>query len=308
MFSFSNSAAEHKEAWYVLRPPTPRCDVTAPQATSLFFNSARKQRDRADKIAHYSAQYATPLTDKDSEIFKLSVSDIAQACSNNELSPNAILDAYGKQCLAAQNATNCLADLMFDEALIAYAPNRPLSGVPVSLKDVVDIQGHDTTLGYSANANKPVTTSAPIVKLLQDAGALLHVKTTVPIGLLSFETASDIFGETTNPYNANFSPGASTGGGAALLAYGGSKIEVATDVGGSVRFPAAFCGVYGMRSSTGRFPATGCQTSVPGLEGVETASPMARSLDDLKEFWERVVNMKPWEYDHLVRVISIAPA
>lgn len=191
---------------------------------------------------------------------------------------------------------------MFDEAMVHYAPGKPLSGVPISLKDCIDIAGHDTTLGYSSRANRPVHSSAPIVRLLQDAGALIHVKTTVPTGLLSFETQSDLFGRTTNPYNPHFSPGASTGGGAALLAYRGSKIEIASDLGGSVRFPAVYCGIYGMKASSGRFPSTGCATSVPGLEGIQTTSPMAKDIDDLAQFWERVVNMKPWEYDSTVRM------
>lgn len=241
------------------------------------------------------------MTARDDSVLKLSLSEIVQQCSSGQLDPAAVLDAYGKRCLAAQSATNCVADLMLDEAAATYAPGRPLSGVPVSLKDVVDIEGHDTTIGYSSRANKPVATSASIVRLLRDAGALMHVKTTVPTALLSFETVSDLFGETTNPYNPAFSPGASTGGGAALVAYGGSKIEIATDFGGSVRYPPAFCGVYGMKSSTGRFPSSGCQTFAPGLEGYEVTSPLAKNLDDLQEFWKRVVEMKPWEYDHTVR-------
>lgn len=191
---------------------------------------------------------------------------------------------------------------MFDVALSSYKPDRPLSGVPISLKDVVDIAGHDSTIGFVSRANKPAATSAPIVRLLQDAGALLHVKTTLPTALMSFETESDLFGRTSNPYNPDFSPGGSTGGGGALLAYGGSKIEIATDLGGSIRLPAAYCGVYGMKASSGRFPTQGCQTSAPGLEGMQTASPMARNLDDLQTFWQRVIEMKPWEYDHTVRL------
>lgn len=234
-------------------------------------------------------------------MLKLSLVDIVDGCGNGSLSPVKVLDAFGKRALAAHAATNCLADLMFDEAAKAYAPGKPLSGVPISIKDVVNVEGHDTTLGFSSKAHKPVAADAAIVRLLRDAGALLPFKTTVPTGLLSFECESDLFGWTSNPYNPAFSPGASTGGGAALLAYGGSKIEIATDIGGSVRYPAAYCGVYGMKASCGRFPTTGCQTCAPGLEGVQTASPMAKSLDDLQAFWERVVGMKPWEYDHTVR-------
>lgn len=230
-------------------------------------SSARKRRHIADKITHYSPRYARSLTDREQEILELSLSDIVQQCSGGQLDPSAVLEAFAKRCLSAHAATNCLAELMFDEALATYSPGRPLSGVPVSLKDVVDIEGHDTTVGYSSKANKPMATSASIVRILRDAGALIHVKTTVPTALLSFETVSDLFGETSNPYNPAFSPGASTGGGAALAAYGGSKIEIATDFGGSVRYPSAFCGVYGMKASKGRFPAWGCQSFSSGLQG-----------------------------------------
>jgi len=188
---------------------------------------------------------------------------------------------------------------MLEEGQSNVLLKKCLSAVPVSLKDVVDIEGHDTTMGYSVYANHPVSTSAPIVRLLQDAGALLHAKTTVPTGLLSFETESDLFGVTTNPYNPKYSPGGSTGGGAALLAYQGSVIEIATDTGGSVRIPAANCGLYAVKASAYRFPSYGVATCAPGLETTQTVcSPIARSLEDLTAFWERVVGMKPWNYDH----------
>ncbi|EKM56949.1 uncharacterized protein PHACADRAFT_254364, partial [Phanerochaete carnosa HHB-10118-sp] len=259
---------------------------------------ARKQQAIADLLTRYAPLYDKPITKKDADLLRLSLVDLAESCTNGELSPSDVLDTYGKKCLAAHTKTNCLTDLMFGEALLSYAPNRPLSGVPVSLKDVVDIEGHDTTVGFSSKANRPVSSSAPIVQLLKDAGALVHVKTTVPTGLLSFECASNLFGTTTNPYNAHFSPGASTGGGGALLACGGSKVEIASDIGGSARLPSAYCGVYGMKASSGRFPTLGVQTCAPGLDRIQTASPMAKSLDDLQAFWERVVKMKPWEYDH----------
>lgn len=168
--------------------------------------------------------------------------------------------------------------------------------------DTVDIAGHDTTLGYSRNVARPVAESSPIVRLLQDAGAIIHVKTAVPAGLLGLETASDVFGRTTNPYSNDRTAGASTGGGAVLLASGGSKIEIGSDIGGSVRIPAHFCGVWGMKGSVGRFPSWGVASSMAGQEGVPiTTSPMAGSLADLEEFWKRVVAAEPWKYDHTVR-------
>ena len=172
--------------------------------------------------------------------------------------------------------------------------------------DTVDIKGHDSTIGYSRNVGRPLTTSSSIVRLLQDAGALIHVKTTVPTGLLALETVSDIFGRTTNPYNSNHTAGASTGGGGALVACGGSKIEIGTDIGGSVRIPAHFCGIWSLRASAGRFPMWGSGSSMMGLEGLPiVASPMAGNLEDLYEFSKRVILAKPWQYDHTVRFFVI---
>ncbi|KAI6118647.1 amidase signature domain-containing protein [Pisolithus croceorrhizus] len=215
----------------------------------------------------------------------------------------AILQAYGKKVVAAQQASNCIAAVLIPGILHSHAPQLYLPATTdidsLSIKDCIDIKGYDTTVGYSSRANKPVPSSAPIVRLLHDAGALTHVKTTVPPGLLGVETSSDLFGRTSNPYNPEYSSGASTGGGGALLAHKGSVIEIATDIGGSARLPAHWCGVYGMKSSIGRFPSWGTVSPLPGLEGVETScSPMARRLDDLEEFWKRVVAMRPWEYDH----------
>jgi Asp-tRNA(Asn)/Glu-tRNA(Gln) amidotransferase A subunit family amidase len=167
--------------------------------------------------------------------------------------------------------------------------------------DTVDIQGHDSTIGYSKYVGQPAPASSAIVRLLQDAGALVHVKTTVPAGLLAIETASDVFGRTDNPYNPAFTVGASTGGGGALLACGGSKIEIGTDIAGSVRIPAHFCGVWSLKASAGRFPAWGTASSMPGLEAIPIiTSPMAANLADLRDFWKRVVSCEPWQYDHTV--------
>ncbi|THH32570.1 hypothetical protein EUX98_g1621 [Antrodiella citrinella] len=261
--------------------------------------TARKQRDIAKAIETLRDNCDGPPTAEDRRVLECSLEQLVAEVNAKELTPDAIIAAYGKRCLTAHEATNCLADVMLTKALSKVVLDKSLSGVPVGLKDVVDIEGHDSTIGYSAYANHPVSTSAPIVKLLQDAGALIHVKTTVPIGLLSFETESDLFGVTVNPYNPDYSPGGSTGGGAALLAYQGSIIEIATDTGGSVRIPAANCGLYAVKSSAYRFPAFGVATCAPGLETTQTTcSPIARRLEDLTAFWERVVNMKPWDYDH----------
>ncbi|KAL8702122.1 MAG: hypothetical protein Q9201_004556, partial [Fulgogasparrea decipioides] len=136
------------------------------------------------------------------------------------------------------------------------------------------------------------------------SGAVPYVKTNIPITLLSFESTNDVWGRTTNPHNAKYSPGGSTGGESALLAYGGGRIGIGSDVAGSVRVPAHFSGIYSLRCSTGRWPKMGMNTSMPGQEGVPSVfSPMARTLPDLVYFTKSMIGLKPWEYDHSVHPI-----
>ncbi|KAK7046537.1 amidase signature domain-containing protein [Favolaschia claudopus] len=279
----------------------------------------QKQRERQAQIdALQAAKFSGPLSDDEKKIHALSLARLVQDCNAGTVVPSDILSAYGKKTLSAHHLTNCITDFMFEEALqipafddsnvsgavgLSFNSKRDsesalLLGVPVSLKDTVNVAGHDTTVGLSRNANCPVAESAPLVHLLQDAGAILHAKTTVPTVLISTETESDLFGRTVNPYNSKHSVGASTGGGAALLACGGSKVEIATDIGGSARVPAHFCGVWGLKGSAGRFPSWGTISSLPGFEGVPIiAAPMAASLADLEEFWKRIILMQPWTYD-----------
>ena len=179
----------------------------------------------------------------------------------------------------------------------------PLAGMPVSLKDTVGVAGFASCIGYSSTSCLvPLQKDAAIVRILRDAGAYPFVKTNVPITLLSFESASDVWGRTTNPYSAKHSPGGSSGGESALLACGGSRLGIGTDVAGSVRIPAHYSGIYAIKASTQCFPKGGNVTSTVGQEGVASVnSPMTRTLEDLETFWRAIVGMKPWEYDPSVR-------
>lgn len=219
--------------------------------------------------------------------------------------PLQVLRSYGKRALEAHKATNCLTEIMIDtaeeQAQQSINKTGPLAGMPVSVKDTVAVQGYDACIGYSAWSGKPIQKDSALVRLLRDAGAIPFVKTNIPITLLSFESASDIFGRAKNPYNKNYSPGGSSGGEAALLALGGSRIGIGTDVAGSVRVPAHYSGVYTIRASAFRFLKTGNMTSMPGQEGVPAVnSPMAKTLEDLETFWKAIFSMKPWTYDHSV--------
>ena len=113
----------------------------------------------------------------------------------------------------------------------------PLAGMPISLKDEISVAGFDACIGYSAWVGRKQE-DAVLVRLLRDAGAIPYVKTNVPITMLSFECANDVFGATTNPHNSAYVPGGSSGGEAALIACGGSRVGVGSDGAGSVRLPS----------------------------------------------------------------------
>lgn len=224
----------------------------------------------------------------------------------NITSPVDILRAYGKAALKAQEATNCVTEIMLPEAEDWIKDGSinlkgPLAGIPVSLKDSIIVGGFDTSVGYSAKTGKPYIADGGLVKMLKAAGAIPHVKTALPITLLSFESTNDLWGRCKNPHNPKYSPGGSSGGEGALLAYGGSRIGIGSDVAGSVRAPAHFSGCYSLRCSTGRWPKAGVDTSMPGQEGIPSVfSPMTRTLRDLTYFTRAFIQCEPWKHDNTV--------
>ncbi|KAI0367168.1 amidase signature enzyme [Pilatotrama ljubarskyi] len=265
---------------------------------------AAKQREREERIRSLPPAYHAPLSAADKQLLARPASEIVARVQAGTLAPTDVLLAYGKQALRAHAATNCLTEVLIAKAegwAKTCNTQGPLAGMPVSVKDTVGFEGEDACIGYSAWVGRPMKRDSALVRLLKDAGAVPFVKTNVPITLLSFESTNDVFGRTTNPHNKDYSPGGSTGGEAALLAYGGSRLGIGTDVAGSVRGPAHFSGIYTIKASMHRFLKSGNSTSMPGQEGIPAVySPMTRTLEDLEMFWKAVVSMKPWEYDHSV--------
>lgn len=207
----------------------------------MYFGSAAKQKEREDRIKGVPDTFRTPIIQLGREILAQSVSQIVAQVQAGTLDPKDVLAAYTKKSIQAHAVTNCLTEVMIPEA-IEWAVNcnkaGPLAGMPVSLKDTTGVAGFDACIGYSAWVGKPILKDSKLVQLLKDAGAVPFVKTNIPITLLSFESNNDVFGRCTNPHGKNYSPGGSSGGEGALLAYGGSRIGIGTDVAGSVRCPS----------------------------------------------------------------------
>jgi 1-carboxybiuret hydrolase len=152
-----------------------------------------------------------------------------------------------------------------------------LAGVPIALKDLLDHEGRPTTCGSSFHA-EVATTSATVVRRLEEAGAVIVSRTGLHEFAYGFNSENDWFGPVRNPLDTTLSPGGSSGGSAAAVAAGQVPIAIGTDTGGSVRVPAAMCGVFGLKVTHGRVPLTGVFPLAPSLD---TVGPIAASIDDL---------------------------
>lgn len=136
---------------------------------------------------------------------------------------------------------------------------------------------------------------------LRQAGAIVFAKTNVPMSMLIGETTNNIIGSTFNPYNRTLQVGGASGGEGALLALRGSPFGWGADIAGSVRIPATFNNLWGLRSSSGRISATGLASSLPGLPIADSVvGPMCADLPSLKHMMQWYLNCKTWEEDHKV--------
>jgi amidase len=173
-----------------------------------------------------------------------------------------------------------------DEALAKGKIWGPLHGVPCSIKDSIEIANVITTSGVPAFAGHKPKKDADVVERLQGAGAVIIGHTNVPIMASDWQSYNAVYGTTNNPWDLNRTPGGSTGGGAAALAAGLSYLSLGSDIGGSIRIPSHFCGVYGHKPSLNVVPMRGHIPPLPGalLPPVDlpVIGPLARSAADLK--------------------------
>jgi Asp-tRNA(Asn)/Glu-tRNA(Gln) amidotransferase A subunit family amidase len=142
----------------------------------------------------------------------------------------------------------------------------PLHGIPFTLKDTFDVESYDTCLGITTRADQPAQTSSILYSTLTRHGGILLAKTNVPQTLLSFECNNPVFGVTQNPFVKGYTCGGSSGGEAVVLAKNASAFGFGSDIGGSLRIPTGWCGVYALKPTRGRFPTRGhaCSSFVVG--------------------------------------------
>jgi len=214
--------------------------------------------------------------------------ELARRIRDKEVSPVEVMRAHLGQIAAVNpklNAIVTIADDALDraraaeQALMKGEAVGPLHGVPFTCKDSVDVAGVRTTSGSLLFEHRIAEHDAAAVARLKHAGAIFMAKTNTPEFTLWWQTDNRVFGRTNNPWNTDLIPGGSSGGEAAALATGMTPLGVASDVGGSLRMPAHYCGVVGFKPTHGRVPLTGLFPDI--LPRTSHTGPMARTVRDI---------------------------
>ncbi|GAA6007544.1 uncharacterized protein JCM10292_003921 [Rhodotorula paludigena] len=251
------------------------------------------------------------LTAEEIAITESSVGELLSKLRSAEWSSEAVMRAFVHRAVIAHKLTNCLTELFFDRAIERAKflddelkrtgkPTGPLHGLPISLKNQIDVEGVQMDLCYVGWVGRVAKRNSVVVDCLLKQGAVVYCLTNMPQALMSGETVCNLHGGTVNPANRALSAGGSSGGEGALIAMRGSPLGIGSDLGGSVRIPSAFNGLYGFRPSYNRIPYGGSSNSMQGFEAVPSVlGPMTCSLDGLKTFFKAVIDAEPWRADPL---------
>jgi len=218
--------------------------------------------------------------------------------TSGKITSSKLLDAYIERYSRLNPALNAVVSLDIERAkhLASEIDGRrargedigALAGLPMTVKDCLDVNGLPAICGAPQFANRPSNVDdALVVNRLKEAGAIIWGKTNVPIYCGDVQTYNKVYGTTNNPYDLTRTPGGSSGGAAAALATGLTPLEVGSDIGGSIRTPASFCGVYGLKPTYGLVPSKGHVPPSPHLKDTEApdlgvVGPMARNIEDLE--------------------------
>jgi amidase len=227
------------------------------------------------------------------DLLDLSAGQLAQALAERKVSALELAEAAIARIEVRDAAINAVVVRDFDRAreaaraadgAIARGERGPLLGVPMTVKESHDVAGLPSTWGFEPFKDYVAPRDSVGVARLKAAGAVILGKTNVPAMLSDWQSVNPIYGRTNNPWDPTRSPGGSSGGAAAALAAGMIPLEFGSDIGGSIRVPAAFCGVYGHKPSYGLIPQRGHAPAGMDGAGVPLAvlGPLARTAADLQ--------------------------
>uniref|UniRef100_A0A8C1QJ93 Fatty-acid amide hydrolase 1 n=1 Tax=Cyprinus carpio TaxID=7962 RepID=A0A8C1QJ93_CYPCA len=250
--------------------------------------NARKRRDASLLQAEQAVQqFKMQNPDfESSSIVSLSLPELTGKLKDGSLQPDAVLYALMEKALEVNKNLNCSTEFLMESVAqledIKTQKKGLLYGVPISIKDNVSYEGHDTSCGVVSKLGQPALVDSVVVKVLKKQGAIPFIKTNIPQGLLNYDCSNPIYGQTLNPCNLQKSPGGSSGGEGALIGGGGSFLGIGTDIAGSIRIPASFCGICGFKPTAKRISARGISSCIKGQNSVlPSLGPLARDVESL---------------------------
>jgi Asp-tRNA(Asn)/Glu-tRNA(Gln) amidotransferase A subunit family amidase len=232
------------------------------------------------------------------------LTEIAREIRSKNVSPVEIVELHLKRIEALQPKLNAFVHLdterarqqarVAENSVLRGAQLGPLHGVPLTIKSCIDVAGWPCPAGSLLRKDYVAKQDAPLVSRLKAAGAILLGNTNTPEFLMAYETDNLLMGKTSNPWDLSYSAGGSSGGEAAAIAAGCSAGGVGSDGGGSVRVPAHFCGICGLKPTPGRVPATGHFPPGAGaFSWIGVVGPMARTIADVRALIEVMAGPDP---------------
>jgi Asp-tRNA(Asn)/Glu-tRNA(Gln) amidotransferase A subunit family amidase len=232
---------------------------------------------------------------------RLTLARMSDLIRNREISALELVDAHAKQIERVDSVLRAFVRKLLSEARAAAiqsdnerAPAGPLHGIPVTVKDSLDMRDLPTLCGSRLRLGHRAPADSAVVRRLKDAGAIIIGKTNCPEFLLNYETDNHLTGWTANPWNVERSAGGSSGGESAAIAACCSAGGIGSDGGGSIRIPAHFCGIAGLKPTPGRISAAGHYPQIAhpgGLLGV--VGPMARTAEDVRLLFRVLAGYDP---------------
>ncbi|KAI0889517.1 amidase [Annulohypoxylon maeteangense] len=246
------------------------------------------------------------LTEEEIKITGTNVEELVEKITSGEWTSTAVTKAFLRRAGLAQKLANCITELLPKKALERAAeldkyladskkPIGPLHGVPISVKEHMGFKGEDANAGFVGWVGQVPEEDSLILQYLWDAGAVFYARTTQPQTLMHLETSSNLYGATVNPCNTTLTAGGSSGGEGALIGLRGSILGIGSDIGGSIRSPAANNGVFGYKPTTLRLPGDGWTVAMHGAESIiGTTGPLSTSLEGLRLFSKVLIDQQPW--------------
>ncbi|HEX6309755.1 MAG TPA: amidase family protein [Longimicrobiales bacterium] len=232
--------------------------------------------------------------------------ELAELIARGDASSAEVVEAHIERIQRVNPILNAVVVERYDEARAEAReadrrrargePLGPLHGVPITIKDALDVAGTPSTFGLPSRASVLAERDDAYVARLRAAGAVILGKTNVAQCLLYYESDNPVYGRTNNPWNPDRTPGGSSGGEGAIIAAGGSPLGLGTDLGGSVRVPATFCGVPGIKPTAGRTPDAGRHSLPIGQQAIASqVGVLARTVTDVALGLEIIngVNVEP---------------